>query len=254
MKTGRDTSWHKVGNWYNKSVGDRGHYYHEHVVLPGVMKLLDMKAGDSVLDLACGQGVLANRLAKDAKYVGIDAAASLISFAKKQDHNPNHTFIVGDVTEPLSVSQTFTKAAIVLAIQNIEKPALAIKNVATHLEKNGSLVIVLNHPAFRIPRQSSWETDEQNKLQYRRVNRYLSPLKIPITMHPGQNAGPVTWSFHEPISAYTKMLVENGFAITAMEEWTSDRESEGKAAKSENRARSEFPLFLAIRARLDAKP
>jgi hypothetical protein len=33
-----------------------------------------------------------------------------------------------------------------------------------------------------------------------------------------------------------------------MEEWTSDKVSVGKAAKGENRARAEFPLFMAIRA------
>jgi hypothetical protein len=37
--------------------------------------------------------------------------------------------------------------------------------------------------------------------------------------------------------------------IDALEEWTSDKESEGKASRMENKARSEFPLFLALRAR-----
>jgi hypothetical protein len=44
------------------------------------------------------------------------------------------------------------------------------------------------------------------------------------------------------------MLRNAGFVITRIEEWTSDKESEGKAAKQENRARAEFPLFMAIQA------
>lgn len=183
-------------------------------------------------------------------YVGIDAAASLITYAKKLDHNPSHRFIIGDVTQALTISEKFTHAAMLLTIQNIEFPAPAIKNAADHLVSGGHLVIVLNHPAFRIPRQSSWGIDPQSKLQYRRENMYMSPLKIPITMHPGQGHG-LTWSFHEPISAYTKMLADNHFVIELLEEWTSDKESAGSAGKMENRSRAEFPLFLAILARLD---
>jgi len=36
--------------------------------------------------------------------------------------------------------------------------------------------------------------------------------------------------------------------ISDLEEWTSDKVSAGKSARAENRARSEFPLFLAIKA------
>ncbi len=250
MKPTRDTSWHNVGKWYNEKVGDRGSYYHEHVVLPGVLRLLQLNQNSSLLDMACGQGVLGRQIPKSVKYVGVDAAASLITFAKKSDRNPNHQFLVGDVTQPLPVTEKFTHAAIILALQNIEQPELAIKNTAEHLIAGGKLVIVLNHPAFRIPRQSNWGIDGQSKLQYRRENIYMSPLKIPITMHPGSGSG-LTWSFHEPISAYTKMLAENHFVIEYLEEWTSDKESVGKVGKMENRSRTEFPLFLAIAARKD---
>jgi SAM-dependent methyltransferase len=250
MKPSRDTSWNRVGKWYNEKVGCYGWYYHEHVVLPGVIRLLKLSANSSLLDLGCGQGVLARRILKSVKYVGIDAAASLITFAIKQDRSANHTFLVGDVTQQLPISEKFTHAAIILALQNIEFPALAIGTAASHLTSGGKLVIVLNHPAFRIPRQSSWGIDQHSKLQYRRENIYMSVLKIPITMHPGQG-GPVTWSFHEPLSAYTKMLADNHLVIENLEEWTSDKESVGKAGKMENRSRAEFPLFLAILARLD---
>jgi ubiquinone/menaquinone biosynthesis C-methylase UbiE len=258
MKSSTNTSWHKVGKWYNEKVGDRGSYYHEHVVLPGVIRLLKLNQNSSLLDLGCGQGVLARRIPKSMKYVGVDTAQSLITFAKKQDRNANHTFLVGDVTQQLPISEKFTHAAIILALQNIEKPDLAIKNAAEHLVPGGKIVIVLNHPAFRIPRQSSWGIDQQSKLQYRRENIYMSPLKIPITMHParppslrsGVSGRGLTWSFHEPLSAYTKMLADSNFVIENLEEWTSDKESVGKAGKMENRSRAEFPLFLAILARL----
>lgn len=213
-----NTSWHKVGKWYNKSVGDSGHYFHQHVVLPGVIKLLGLKNNSSVLDLGCGQGVLARQLPKEIEYVGIDSAKSLITFAKDRDPKQNHHYYEGDVTRPLPISKKdFTHAAIILALQNLEKPDLALFQASDHLISNGKLVIVLNHPCFRIPRLTSWEIDEKKKLQYRRIERYLSPIRIPITAHPSKgNHSPITWSFHYPLSSYVQFLRQAGFVIEAM--------------------------------------
>jgi ubiquinone/menaquinone biosynthesis C-methylase UbiE len=244
------TSWHNVGDWYNTLVDKRGHYYHQHIVIPGVLKLLALTDQSRVLDVACGQGVLARTVPKKVSYVGIDIAASLITFAKDHDHQENHEYYVGDVTKPLPIGKKdFSHAVCILALQNIEHPELVIENIAKHSIPDGILVIVLNHPCFRIPRQSGWGIDEKNKLQYRKIFRYLSPLKIPITTHPGQDNSPVTWSFHQPLSSYIDMLHRNGFVIENLEEWSSDKISRGTAGKMENRARAEIPLFLAIRAR-----
>ncbi len=244
------TSWQGVSSWYNDSVGEGGHYYHQHVVLPGVLKLLDLHAGDALLDIACGQGVLERAIQVPISYLGFDAAGDLIASARRQKTHPDHMFEIGDATKTFPVKdRTFSHAACILALQNIEHPQKLFAQAAANLRSGAKFVLVLNHPAFRIPRQSSWETDEKNKIQYRRINRYLSPLKIPIAAHPGQKNSAVTWSFHQPLSAYVQMLTASGFVIDALEEWTSDKQSQGKAAKMENRGRSEFPLFLAIRAR-----
>lgn len=245
------TSWQPVSTWYNKNVGESGHYYHQHVVLPAVLRLLNLGQDSSLLDLACGQGVLERQVPESVYYQGIDISPSLIQHAKDHAKTPEHHFAVGNITHPLPIKkQNFTHAAIVLALQNIEQPELALQHTAEHLAEHGTLVIVLNHPCFRIPRQSSWGVDEGNKTQYRRIDRYLSPLSIPITAAPSKGArSAVTWSYHFPLSAYSEFLSKAGFVIENIEELGSDKVSVGKAAKMENRSRSEFPLFLAMKVR-----
>lgn len=241
------TSWEKSGSWYNKSVGRKGHYYHQHLIIPNSLRLLGLQNNSSLLDLACGQGILARALPKSVNYLGLDISPSLIKAAQKQS---GHTFRIADVAQPLPhLPQKFSHAAIILSLQNIERPEITLKNASDNLLPQGKLLIVINHPCFRIPRQSSWEIDSQNKLEYRRINLYLSPLKIPVTTHPGISHSPITWSFHYPLSYYFKILAAAGFVISILEEWASDKESQGPAARMENRARSEFPLFLAILAK-----
>ncbi len=243
-----DTSWDKVSKWYGSIVGEKGHFYHQSLIIPQTLKLLGIKPGDRLIDVACGQGVLSRRLPESVKYVGLDASKRLIDEAKSLDNNKAHRYLVADATKSFGLRETFNKAAIILALQNIKEPEKTIQHLSEVMEKNGELVIVLNHPCFRIPRQSSWEEDQSNKMQYRRVNRYMTPLEIPINAHPGEENSPVTWSFHHPIEDYSNYLFGNGFLIKKIEEWTSEKKSEGKAAKMENRAREEFPMFMAILA------
>ncbi len=242
------TSWHQVGDWYNNLVGSKGQYYHNHVVLPGVIRLLHLDSQDSLLDIGCGQGVLARHIQKSVLYTGVDAAPSLIASAKQYDRSQTHEYFVADATKPLPLKpQIFTHVAIVLSMQNIEFPDRVMESIRPFVTRGTVVVLVLNHPGFRIPRQSSWGIDEENKLQYRKINRYMTPQKIPITMHPGSGSSAMTWSFHQPISYYVTLFTSRNYMLSAMEEWVSDKESVGGAARMENRARSEFPLFLAMK-------
>jgi len=252
MSKQQKTSWESSAKWYDETVGQKGHYYHEHVVFPNLLKMMDLKGASNskVLDIACGQGILARRIPKDIPYLGVDISPSLIRSAKDQATQKHHHFFVKDATEKMSLKEgDFTHATIILALQNIADPLTVFQNIHMHLVENGSLFIVLNHPCFRIPRQSSWGVDEAKKLQYRRVDSYLSPLEIPIQTHPGKGSKEQTISFHHPLSSYSKWLKETGFSIEEMAEWVSDKKSSGGKARMENRARREFPLFLTLACR-----
>lgn len=244
-----ETSWESSSSWYDKTVGEKGHYYHQSVIIPKTLQLLNLQKGDKLLDVACGQGVLSRYIPPHVNYLGLDLAPSLITQAKK--HSPKHKFLIQDVTEPFSFSETnFSHATIILALQNIEKALDVFHNLKKVLKPHAKLLIVLNHPCFRIPRQSSWGVDEAKKWQYRRVDRYLSCLKIPIQTHPGsQKTSQTTWSFHHPLSAYSLWLKEAGFSLELIDEWASDKKSTGSKATMENRSRAEFPLFLTLVAK-----
>lgn len=239
-------NWDSSEQWYTSCVGEKGHYYHQAVVLPNALRLLG-KYG-SLLDLGCGQGVLARHLPETVDYVGVDLSKELIASAKKMSKQAK--FFVGDASKELPVEKKdFERAVFMLSLQNMEKGGEAILNAGRHLKKGGKLLIVLNHPCYRIPRQSSWEVDEKMKLQFRRVNTYMSAQEIPIQTNPGKGGhSETTFSYHNPLSTYSNWLQTGKFAITAMEEWCSDKKSEGGRAKMEDRARREFPLFLAILA------
>ena len=236
--------------WYDRLVGDAGSEFHQHVVIPGVMRLLAPRPGEAIIDIACGQGVLCRALTeRGVETTGVDAAPGLIRAARERGPASIH-YHVGDARDPATFpADHFDAAACVLAIQNIHPIQPVCEGVARLLKPFGKFVIVMMHPAFRGPKETSWGWDQAANVQFRRVDRYLLPRKTPITTHPGSAPDVYTWSFHKPLEAYVKALRNAGLLIDALEEWPSHKTSEpGPRAAAENAARKEIPMFLALRA------
>jgi len=248
-KPKHDTSWNEVSSWYDQLVGEKGSDYHQNVIIPGALKMLDPRKGEKILDVACGQGVFARKLAEvGAEVTGIDAAKDLINAAQKR--SPNIQYLVADASSmKMFQNESFDAVSCIMAIMNMEPLGAVLKEMARVLKRGGRMLLVLNHPCFRIPRQSGWGMDENRKLQYRRIDSYMSEMKIPIKMHPGYNPGIQTWTFHRPLAVYFKELAENGLMVKQLEEWVSHRKSlPGSVKRTEDRSRNEIPLFLAITA------
>lgn len=245
------TDWGEVADWYDQLVGESGSEFHREVVLPGVLKLLKPAKGEKALDIACGQGVLCRILRESGLEVtGIDGAQGLIDAARSRGP-ADIRYQLADARDMTFLPDGhFDLASCILAIQNINPIQPVFEHAARVLKNSGRLVIVMMHPAFRGPKETSWGWDEKSKVQFRRVDRYLLPRKSPIFANPGKDSGLYTWTFHKPIEAYVKSLRNAGLLIDALEEWASHKVStSGPRASAENSARKEIPMFLAIRAR-----
>ena len=255
LKATQDTSWGGVALWYDKHLEKSGDTYHEKVVYPNLMRLLGEIKDKHVLDLACGQGQFAQRLAKEgAKVIGVDLGKELITIAEK--NNVNHKFSLHYFTSPshdlyMIKDSTEDIAVCILALQNIEKLQETFKEVSRTLKDGGRFLCVINHPSFRNPTHTHWGYDEHEDKQYRRVEEYLSESKMKIDMTPGSTKDKkFTVSFHRPLQVYVKALTKAGFVITKLEEWESHKESEkGPRKRAEDKSRKEIPLFMCIEGR-----
>jgi len=298
------THWSQAADWYDQLVGEAGSEYHQQVVLPGAIRLLAPQKGDTILDVACGQGVLCRLLAsRGVVATGVDASDELIRLAKKREKgspatprpsdqategeerdegagmNDESTEDEADDAASLATSNSqlatppairyhlgdardlsflpaaeFNAAACILGIQNIHPIGPVFRSVARVLKPMGKFVIVMMHPCFRGPKETSWGWDPVENIQYRRVDRYLIPRKAPIVTNPGISKD-YTWTFHKPIGDYVKAARGAGLLVDSIEEWPSHKTStSGPRAGAENTARKEIPMFLALRVVNIGKP
>jgi ubiquinone/menaquinone biosynthesis C-methylase UbiE len=268
-----------VADWYDNLLEKEARTYQKNLILPNLLRLLEIKRGETILDLACGQGFFSRAFkSAGAKVIGVDVSQELIDLAKKhRTYSSSDPELVEGESRSLSSrpasrqggqartiidyhiataenlsflkNECIDKITIILALQNIENVHGVFKECNRVLNNGGKLFIVLNHPAFRIPRESSWGWDEERKIQYRRIDSYLSESRVKIQIHPGERPKDYAWSFHRPLQVYFKMLNKYGFCISRLEEWNSFKKSEpGPRSQAEDRARKEIPLFLFIEA------
>lgn len=275
-----ETSWGGVAGWYDEMLEKQDGTYQKEVILPNLLRLLSPNSaqtptqtgnnsvkniaharpltGQLILDLACGQGFFSRAYASaGAKVIASDIAKELISLA--ESHTPNE--LKGMIQYHVSPADQidFCKDAsmdvvtIILAIQNIENLYGVFRECARVLKPGGRLLLVLNHPSFRIPKRSSWEWGNSGRSQYRRIDAYMSDTRERIEMNPGEDAPTskkFTVSFHRPLQVYFKTFAKTGFAVTRLEEWVSHKLSKvGPRSEEENRIRKEIPMFLFLEAK-----
>nr|BBH89379.1 rRNA methylase [Thermosporothrix sp. COM3] len=246
------TSWDPLAEWYDGWSGKDGSLHHRKLAIPTTLELLDPQMNERILDIGAGLGALAPHVAaRLAQYVGVDVSVRMVQKARKY-HGHVGTFLQGDARHlhrvPGIQSASFEGAVFLLSIQDMNPLADVLRSAAWALRGGGRLIILMIHPCFRVPRQSGWGWQEERALQYRRVDRYLTPLAVPLKEYPGKAQGS-SRSFHRPLHEYVNGLADSGFVLDRMEEIISSLAASGAKSKAEARAHQEIPLFLALRAR-----
>jgi ubiquinone/menaquinone biosynthesis C-methylase UbiE len=244
----KSTSWGHVADWYSDHLGGQD-TYHKSIIVPNLLRLMNVQKNERILDLACGEGGFSREVRNaGATVYGVDIAVELIEIAKNK--SPDIKYFVSSADRiPFITDETIDKISCILALQNIENAKGVFSECARVLRPGGSLYFVLTHPAFRVPKGSSWGYDKSTGTQYRRIDRYLSESKVAIDMHPGRRERMQTVTFHRPLQYYFKLLQKEGLLVVRLEEWISHRVSQrGPRKEAEDTARKEIPLFLFIQA------
>lgn len=247
MSKQRDTSWNNSAKWYDDLL-EKGGTYQSDLILPNLLRLMNLKSWTKVLDLGCGTGFFSRHFLKAGGIVtGVDLGKDLIEVAKARSDKKIQYHIGSADSLGFLADGYFNQVVIVLALQNMEDPTKVLKECKRVLKNDGKIFLVLNHPAFRVTKNSSWGWDNENKIQYRRIDAYLSAARSKIQMHPGDDPSVHTWTFHRSLQDYFKMFAKNGLAVTRLEEWISLKKTPaGPRAAAENLARKEIPLFLFL--------
>ena len=160
------TSWGGVADWYDDVVNSSDSYQ-KNVLMPNIVRIVEPKKGMTVVDVACGQGYFSRAFASaGATVIASDISSELIKIAEQQKGEKIEYHVASADLLPFVKDSSVDVVTIILALQNIERLSETMAEAARVLKLGGRFVIVINHPAFRIPQKSDWGWDEKLGKQF----------------------------------------------------------------------------------------
>lgn len=101
--------------------------------------------GDSVLDLACGIGQLANMIG-DCQYLGVDFSHIQIELAKKRNENPNASFALQNLTRDWHCEK-FDTVVLGEIVEHMEDPWPLVQFAINHARRRVISTIAMDIPS-----------------------------------------------------------------------------------------------------------
>ena len=147
--------WNRKAQFWDERHGDYGNTFHRRLVEPTVLQLLELRAGEAVLDIGCGNGALARRLAeRGARVTAFDFSGEMIRLAKQRGSSADASveYHVIDATDETAMLQLgagrFDAITCTMTLMDIPTIDPLFRAAARLLRAGGRFVFSTQHPAF----------------------------------------------------------------------------------------------------------
>ncbi len=147
--------WNRKAQFWDELHGERGNFFHRRLIEPTVLQLLELRPDETVLDIGCGNGALARRLAEQgARVVAFDFSAELIRLAKARTDADSLKveYHVIDATDEVAMlglgSGCFDAITCTMTLMDIPTIDPLFRTAARLLRAGGRFVFSTQHPAF----------------------------------------------------------------------------------------------------------
>lgn len=217
--------WNQNAHWWDARMGE-GNDWHTRLIAPAVERLLELREGEYVADLACGNGLLARAMAQQgARVFACDFSAEFLECAieRSAEYHDRIEYGLMDLTKPDELSALgearFDAAVCNMAIMDMASITPMLSSVHRALRPGGRFVFSILHPCFNTSGAQFFaeRDDTGGRIIYAvRVNRYLGLAPEPGIGIPGQPAP--HYFFHRPLSVLFSACFAAGFVLDGVKE------------------------------------
>ena len=219
--------WDANARWWDDRIGD-GNDFQTVLIEPATERLLRVSAEDTILDIACGAGRFARRMAAlGARVVAFDTSSEFVARARERtaaDESIDYRVLDASNVGELAAlgARRFSKAVCTMAIMDMPEIAPLFRALAHLLPTGGAFVFSVTHPCFHSSvMQRFAEISENGSGQHVvttgvKVSSYLSPSARKTEGIVGQ---PETqFVFHRPLGVLFQQGFDAGFVLDGIEE------------------------------------
>ena len=219
--------WDANADFWNERMGE-GNDFHKQLVEPSQLRLLGSFAGNRVLDVACGNGQFARKLAMlGADVVAIDAAEGMVRNARARSvpGQGSVEYRVVDATDEGALAalgdRSFDAAVCTMAIMDMASIGPLAQALTRLLKPDRGFVFSVMHPCFNSPaiKMSAEVEDKEGNLVEDfsiKVCRYATPYTARGLAMVGQPEA--QHYFHRSITALYGVFFAAGFVLDGVDE------------------------------------
>jgi 2-polyprenyl-3-methyl-5-hydroxy-6-metoxy-1,4-benzoquinol methylase len=146
--------WDQNAAFWDERMGE-GNEFHKSLIEPAQLRLLELRGGETVLDVACGNGQFARKMADcGAKVIATDVSAKMIDKAKARSaaYQAQIDFRVLDCTDSdrlMSLGERqFDRIVCTMALMDISDIRPLASAARKLLRFGGRFVFSICHPCF----------------------------------------------------------------------------------------------------------
>ncbi len=221
--------WDQNAPFWDAKSGDAGLSMQRTLIAPSTERLLALQPDERVLDVACGNGAFARRMAAlGARVVACDFAPTFIARAQARTPSERIEYRVVDATDEGALlalgAQTFDAAVCTMGLMDMPEIDPLLRALAQLLTPRGRFVFSIMHPCFNSPQGLTKVIEEEDRAgeliaTYAiKISQYATPTTHKGLGIIGQPAA--QYYFHRPLNQVFGACFRAGFALDALEEPT----------------------------------
>jgi 2-polyprenyl-3-methyl-5-hydroxy-6-metoxy-1,4-benzoquinol methylase len=253
--------WNQNAAFWDERGGDDGLPMQRALIAPITERLLDLKRDERVLEIACGNGAFARRMAAlGARVVASDFAETFIERAKTRttEYADRIEYRVIDATDETALlalgAQSFDAAVCTMGLMDIAEIDPLLRALSQLLKPRARFVFTISHPCFNstagmkmIVERSENRDGEHVTVHAIQISQYATPTTYKGIGIIGQPTP--QYYFHRPLNILFGACFRAGFVLDALEEPTFDANAQPSRPFSwENY--HDIPPVLIARVRL----
>ena len=220
-------AWNRNAAFWDERMGE-GNDFVEVLIWPPTERLLALRPGERVLDIACGNGLTSRRLAAvGAEVVAFDISEEMVTHARQRtvEHADHIQYLVLDATDEAALmslgESRFDAALCNMALFDMAEIKPLFRALVRLLRPGGRFVFSVLHPCFNSPHiahvgERQDVEGEITTVYSVKVFGYISSTVAYGLAIPGQPAPqPI---FHRPLGTLLGAGFEAGFVLDGLEE------------------------------------
>lgn len=223
------SAWEELARFWDDRM-EAGATWQRDLIQPSVERLLRLEPGERVLEIACGSGEFARRMAElGGKVLAVDFSHGMLERARS--HGGGVEYRYADATDEaalLALGEPSSFDAVVsnMAIMDMESIGPMVAASSRLLRGDGRFVFSTLHPAF-----NSGDVRPTVELDLEGTIREIYSVKVSSYSRPSTGKGvaipdqPIEqWYFHRPLWMILQPFFDHGFALDGLEEPLLDPE------------------------------